>query len=313
MYLATTIDTEEDNWGGYWDRNITFANIDRIPALQLLFDRYDIRPTYLVTWTVARDPSCVRILRRILDEGRCEIGAHLHPWNTPPFEEIAGERNSMLCNLPEPLLSAKLATLTEAIRRNFGVEPVSFRAGRWGFTRRMAATLASTGYRVDSSISPYTDWSGCHGPDHSAETPALSRISVDGNGRYLWEVPATIGFLQSREDWCSRVYRFTTGRYVKRLRLTGALYRMRLVNKVWLSPEKSDGDAMIAISRSFRSKGYRCLNLFFHSTSLLPGLGPFVRSGKDLSRFLAETERFLEHAATEGHRSITLKECPEQP
>ncbi|TAK08329.1 MAG: WalW protein, partial [Candidatus Manganitrophaceae bacterium] len=68
MKLIITIDTEEDNWGSYRSTGMTLENIKRIPVLQQLFDAYQVKPTYLITHTVATDEASVAILKPILDQ-----------------------------------------------------------------------------------------------------------------------------------------------------------------------------------------------------------------------------------------------------
>ena len=52
VILVVTIDVEEDNWGIYRSK-LTVENARKITRLQNLFDRYEIKPTYLVTYQVA--------------------------------------------------------------------------------------------------------------------------------------------------------------------------------------------------------------------------------------------------------------------
>src|SRR5208337_1476965 len=122
MKLVITIDTEEDNWGVFSPTGHTLKNLDRIPVLQELFDAYNVKPTYLITYPVATDTESITLLREIEKSGRCEIGMHCHPWNTPPFEEIPGDNNSMLCNLPCDLQYKKMSSLTDAIAKNFHIK-----------------------------------------------------------------------------------------------------------------------------------------------------------------------------------------------
>jgi len=54
------------------------------------------------------------VLRSLLAAGRCEVGAHLHPWSSPPYreEDLVGRHPSQL---PDDLLERQLRELTEAI------------------------------------------------------------------------------------------------------------------------------------------------------------------------------------------------------
>ena len=147
-WLVVTIDTEEEGlWSGNYTSEATVKNIAAIPRFQSLCDQFSIRPTYLITSPVAESPDAVKTLRSIHDAGRCEIGSHVHPWNSHPItSENTGARDSYLCNLPPGMQYAKLEQLTETIERNFGRRPVSFRAGRYG--------MNATGCLLYTSPSP---------------------------------------------------------------------------------------------------------------------------------------------------------------
>src|SRR5204862_4558050 len=127
-------DTAEDDWGDYRTSGQRVENARRIPRLQRLFEEFDVVPTYLVTYSVATDAAARSILKSIADAGGCEIGAHCHPWNTPPVVGArVPERDSMLCNLPIDVQMAKMRCLHETMLRAFDRTPTSFRCGRWGF------------------------------------------------------------------------------------------------------------------------------------------------------------------------------------
>lgn len=300
MDLVVTIDTEEDNWNRYSATDNPVTNIEKLICLQKLFDAFGVRPTYLLTYPVATNPRSVAILRRILEEGKCEIGTHCHPWNTPPFVKgaVIRKQDTMLCNLPDAVVFDKLATLHEAIQRNFGIAPVSFRAGRWGFGPAVARALCGLGYQVDSSIMPYTDWRPNFGPDYSSFSPALFRFDVEGihfineNGRLL-EVPATVGFLQPNFSLIHRVSQLLEHDVSKVLHLKGLFDRLRLVNKVTLSPELEKTRSLIELSQRMANCKYSCLNLTFHSNSLLAGMNPFVRTPADELIFQEKVKDFL--------------------
>lgn len=313
MYLTVTIDTEEDNWSNYASEPV-LSNIEKIPELQKLFDRYGVTPNYLISYPVANDPRSASILRGIMEDGRCEIGTHLHTWNTPPFEEEKTPRNTMLSNLDEGLQSRKLEALHSKIAENFGIEPVTFRSGRWGFDRTVARTIRRMGYRVDTSVSPYSNWEMYHGPDFSEYSPKPHRIPAgDGGGPDDWimEVPATIGFLQDDYPRCNRRMKAISGSALRRFRLLGILDRMRLLNKVCLSPEPDTSDKMIGLAESMRRNGYKVLNLFFHSTSLKHGLNHFTRTPEEAAELMRRIERFLEYAVQSGVRPMKLSESPD--
>jgi hypothetical protein len=311
--LIITIDTEEDSWGDYRHEGNAVDNIARIPRLQALFDRYGAKPTYLVNWPVITDRRACQIFKEIHAAGGCEIGTHCHPWNTPPFEEDISGVNSMMCNLPAKLVNAKVANLAAATEERLHVRPTSFRAGRWGFGRYVAEALIEQGYAVDSSVCPTVDWRNEFGPDYSCAPDRPYRFNPDRilvpdvQGQLL-EIPASMGFLQKQDTMLRKLIGVLTSPVSRRLHLNGILERIGLLNFRWLSPEVSSAADMITLSRALISKGCTVLNLSFHSTSLLPGLSPYVQSQSDLDHFLHRIEDVLAFAAGNHIKFSTLSD-----
>jgi hypothetical protein len=298
-----TIDTEEDDWGEYRSSGFTVENISQIARLQSLFDRYGAIPTYLVTYPVVTSDAARRIFLEILARDRCEIGAHCHPWNTPPFEEEISVRHSMLCNLPRSTVHKKIAVLQNEITQSLGVVPKSFRSGRWGFGADVAAAIQQLGFRVDTSVTPLIDWTMYSGPDYRQAplcryqfSPADIQSPVQDGP--LLEVPATIGFLQRNYELCRRIIGWRGA--ASRLHVRGILERAGLVNLRWLSPELSSEKDMLALARISLQRNCSYLNMTFHSTTLLPGRSPYVRTPTDLERFLGSIEKVLEFAVDAG-------------
>ena len=306
-----TIDTEEDTWSEYSLHNNPVDNVYRIPLLQELFNRYGAVPTYLVNYPVASDQRAAAILSKYRESGVCEIGAHCHPWNTPPYVEPINKKNSMICNLPHELQYEKLRVLTETIQSNFGAKPFCFRAGRWGFGAETANAICRLGFQLDTSVSPLFDWSAQQGPDFRSAGLGTYRfepesILVSNKQGRLLEVPPTIGFLQKNYRFCRFIREIFSNPLGRRLHTLGALDRMRIVNRRWLSPEQSPGSEMVRLSKTFVAAGFSFLNMSFHSTSLLPGKSPFVQTQADLDDFLGRIETFLKHIVKQGFEFLPL-------
>ncbi|MFO0754199.1 MAG: polysaccharide deacetylase family protein [Thermodesulfovibrionales bacterium] len=317
MKLIITIDTEEDTWGCYSPGGHTVRNIERIPGLQDVFDTFTVKPSYLVTYPVARNEKAVAILKEIMERGGCEIGMHCHPWNTPPFEEVSNEVNSMLCNLDDRLQFKKLKCLHSTIQRNFRTAPVSFRSGRWGYSQSVANNLYRLGYKIDTSVTPYTDWTRFFGPSFQTHSPSPFRVPCDGptageGSGYLTEVPATIGYLQKNFTISNYLFRVLSGKQLRRLRLIGVMDRLNMLNKVWLSPEQSDTGDMIRLALRMKKNGYELINMFFHSPTLKAGLTEFVQNRKEERLFVRRIREFLEFARAEGIESICLSDSLRQ-
>ncbi len=312
LNLIVTVDVEEDNWG-HGHSEYTVENIRTILRLQNLFDRYGIKPTYLVSYQVASHVWAIDILAKIRSEEKCEIGTHLHPWNTPPLMEVINERNSMLKNLPYELQEAKLNVLTDKLADILGERPRSFRAGRWGLGPDTVKALASCNYLVDSSVTPTISWKhDGDGPEYPEARTAPYWISSDGhecrdNHGYILEVPATIGFNRWPFELWQKVYALMQKDWLNSLKLAGIMHRTGLLRKIWLSPEVSSADDMIMLSQVMIQNGVHFLNLSFHSTTLLPGCSPFVQNNEDLNRFYLSITKLLEHLTSSTNlTSLTL-------
>jgi len=162
MKLVVTIDTEADN---QWDhgRPITTENVHYWSAFQTLCDRYGIIPTYLITSEIAEDKRAIDFFSPLVEVNKAEVGAHLHPWTTPPYVNQKGlafndEAHAFPSELPDSLLKAKLVNITRQIEDSIGKRPTSFREGRFGFDQRCAEVLSELGYQVDSSVTPLDYW-----------------------------------------------------------------------------------------------------------------------------------------------------------
>jgi hypothetical protein len=311
-----TIDTEEDLWDNWKRRDNPVENISRIPLLQELFDHYGAIPTYFVNYPVITNKYSSRIIREIYDKGSCEIGTHIHPWNTPPFEETICAKNSFICNLPRELAKRKLLNLHNKIKDHIGMEPKCFRAGRWGFGPTIASCIHELGYLTDTSITPFCDWTEEEGPDFTDASYLPYRfepndvLSKNSNGRLL-EIPPTIGFFQQNFGRCAEARKWILGSRLSRYHLLEILDRLRIINFRLLSPEMSSGSNMIKLAKSFIKKGYAFLNMFFHSTSLLPGCSPFVKNENELEAFIGRIEMFLQFASEKSFEFAPLSDALE--
>ena len=314
MKLFVTVDTEADDWDDF--RPVSdgpCSNIRQLPRVHDLFVKCGVRPSYLVSHRIATDDEAASTLRDFLDSGTCEIGAHCHPWETPPYTESNSLANTMICNLPIELQRKKIRTLTECIEQSFGVRPVSFRAGRWGYDHNVAKVIRECGYRVDTSITPFVSWKADHGPDFTSVElkpywENTAEVFPDKAPVDLIEVPASIGFLQKDFVAAHERHRTIAGSWLKYFRINGILYHLRMLNKVWLSPEVYSAYDMIELVKRLRDENFAYANMVFHSQTLTPGLTPFAKTKEESIRFYKRLESFLEFIAAEGISGSTLKD-----
>jgi len=262
-----------------------------IPAqarAHLVYDRFGIVPTYVVDYPVATDPAAIAFLAGLKSAGKAEIGAHLHPWVTPPHNEEVNRRNSYHCNLPPGLERAKIENLTAAIEAGFGERPTVFKAGRYGYGPNTGKALAELGYRVDCSFVPHTDLSSDGGPDFRGVPDAPHWLD---NG--LLEVPLTVGFLGAMPGLGERAAWLFDNPKAERLRVPGVLARTGLVARSRLTPEGTPAAEQCRLLEAMARRGHSIFSLTYHSPSLEPGHTPYVRDQADLARFLADIEQVL--------------------
>lgn len=310
--LIVVVDTEEEfDWFGKRERENTSVKALRcIERVQQIFEAYRVTPVYVIDYPVASQPDGYRPLQEIYQSSGCVIGAHLHPWVNPPFEEPLSRRNSFPGNLPWAIEMAKLKVLGDCIEKNFDARPTIYKAGRYGVGPRTAAILEEQGYEVDLSICPYMDYSAEDGPDFSTY-PAHPYWF--GSQRRLLELPLTVGFAGLFRRWGSALYQTVARPPWRALRAVGLLARLQLVDKIWLSPEGYQFPEHRKLVRSLYREGLRIFSFAFHSPSVDIGNTPYVRSHADLQQFLDRCRAFLDFFLGEiGGESVTPLELKRQ-
>lgn len=300
--LIVTVDTEEEGlWGGnYPATGNTVRNIDHVGPFQSLCDEFGVQPTYLVTAPVVEEAKAIDGLAGIANDGRCEIGAHVHPWCNPPFDEKFA-KETYLCNFPESLQHQKIEWLTDRISGRVGIRPTSFRAGRYGLDAVGLGLLEQLNYRVDSSVIPFTDYSKQRGPDFTAAPfepyfPAEDSLCREGKARDIVEVPVGVGYwsgdFRQRFDW-----QRATGRFPwNKLRIEGILDRLGFARRIKCSPEQASAAAMNRLVDRYVELGIPSLVMMFHSSSLLPGASPYVPDAAARDEFLNRLRIVFQYA-----------------
>jgi hypothetical protein len=304
--LAVVVDTEEEfDWFKPFAReNVSTRSIPAQLKAHDIYDRFGIVPTYVIGYPIAVDPGAIALLGGLREEGRAEIGAHPHPWVTPPHEEEVSHFNSYHCNLPPELERAKIAALTAAITENFGAPPRVFKAGRYGFGTNTARALKALGYTVDCSYVPYFSYAADGGPSYYGAPDQPFWLDEE---RELLEIPATTGFVGLLPGLGRHMQPLFDSDTAKRLHLTGLLARLNLVGRSRLGPEGISAEEQCRLLSQLVARGRRMFTLTYHSPSLAPGNTRYVKSEEDVARFLARIEKVLRFFADEiGGEFTTL-------
>jgi hypothetical protein len=303
--VVVVVDTEaEFDWARQRPRRARgVTSVKSQMQVQQIFERYQVRPTYVLDYPVSSTPEAYEIIRELHRSGACEIGAHLQPWDNPPFFERKTDENSYPGNLPFELEREKLTRLTRIIRENVGVRPRIYKAGRYGVGRGTEKILAELGYEIDLSVVPGTDLTRQFGPDfsHCSAHPYWF-----GKTPPLLEIPLSIGYTGLLAHTGSLAYALTMNDRLKALHVPGILARLRLVERITLTPEGISFDEQRRLTRALLHEGQRVFSFSYHSPSLAPGNTPYVQSESDLRGFLRKIEQYLEFFSREvGGRAAT--------
>jgi hypothetical protein len=298
-----TIDTEGDDlWKG--PSQITTRNSQFLPRFQDLCERFGFTPTYLVDYEMALCPVFSAFAREVLRRGAGEIGAHLHPWNTPPIRPLTGDDNACgpyASEYPPELVSEKLSVLTRLLADTFQAPMTSHRAGRWGFDGPYARALAGLGYLADCSVTPGVSWKaspgkpgGEGGPDYTAAPREPYFIDFDDVRRpgasNLLELPVTILSLAPRP--------------IERLRnaLPQRAIPRRVLNRLyppcaWLRPDGKHRRQLLRVLAKALQEGRTYLEFMLHSSELMPGGSPTFPSQESVEALYRELETLFAAAA----------------
>ncbi len=291
-YLLVIVDAEEEfDWRTFSPAATSVGAMRCQELAQRIFEKYRLVPTYAVDYPVADQSAGYEPLKEFLADGRCEIGAQLHPWVTPPVVENIGVRHSFPGNLPRALEYEKLKQLTAKIEDTFDVRPTLYRAGRYGTGPNTPEILRALGYQIDCSVVPWSNLSWQGGPDYSA-------ISAQpywfGPGGELLELPVTAALLGALRNKSPRLFSIVSSPILEACRVPGICARLGLIERIKLTPEGTSFSDAIRLTRALLKYGrHQIFVLSYHSPSLEPGHTPYVRTQRDLERFLSWIANYL--------------------
>lgn len=300
--LLFTIDVEEDMPGWEITDPISVSNVAALPRLAELCRTLGVRPTYLVTYPVATQPESAAILRLLAGQGDCELGTHLHPWNTPPYLGVPGregdERSQTYYQfeLGAERFRAKLETLHRAVGALSGTRPRSFRAGRFGIDAATLRELIALGYEVDTSVTPLAEHKVDRGPDFRMAPQVPYRPAREDVGRRgdlpIVEIPVSVGFTRHMPEALRKAYVHMP----RALHLRGLLSRdyLGLVDYAWLYPVRFDLELMQRTTVTLVESGAPVLNVFLHSNELVPGMSGRVKTRADVEQVFERLAGILE-------------------
>ena len=90
------------------------------------------------------------------------------------------------------------------------------------------------------------------------------------------------------------MYRTVTSPIMKRTHAAGVFARLRLMERIRLSPEDYNDAEMRRLTRALLDDGVRIFVFSFHSPSVMPGGTPYVRTEGELAGFLEKCRRYFD-------------------
>lgn len=298
--VLITVDTEADNmWNPALRQSPRFENIASLDKLQRVFDKFKAKPTYLVAYSVAKS-EFVPVLKDIAKSSPCEIGAHLHALETPPFISQRQGDGSFLHQYAVEVQAQKLANIDRLLSDVFARKPVSYRGGRWSVNRDIIAILETKGYLVDSSVTPGISWQHIGGLNFKKSSRRDAFLN-----EWLLEVPATMMIT-------SRFARLAMPLYLNLpdcTHIEGLLRRLSGFDIIWLDPSFNELEKMKQVCDRLIGDDVGFLNIIFHSSVIIAGGTPYTMTQASVELFFRRLNELLEYLMNgKKLESLTLEE-----
>ncbi|MDT0593616.1 polysaccharide deacetylase family protein [Glaciecola petra] len=288
--LMVVVDTEEEfDWNAPPDRSQ--VGVKHMEQLHLTHDicvDFGLSPCYVIDYAIANQKPSIDVLSNYHQLNQCEIGAHLHPWVNPPFEETLSTANMYPGNLDANLELYKLKNLQAKIAENFGFTPHIYKAGRYGFGPNTLKTLEKLGFSIDLSYCPPINHTKDGGPNYSY----IDSLPFVFNDSKVLEIPISGGFTGKLGNLSRSM--FDLAKELENFRVPGILARTQLLDRLILSPEGYTSDEHIKLTKHLFNKGHRLFTWSFHSPTVIPGNTDYVTSKQEQQVYLDSFKRFFD-------------------
>lgn len=289
-----TVDTEGDNlWKWSQGDEIQTENALFIPRFQELCEKYGFVPTYLTNYEMVMDERWVEYGSKKAKEGKCEIGMHIHAWNSPPYYDLENRYggNPYITEYPDDVMEAKIHELMKLLRECFKTEIVSARSGRWATNEKYFDLLKREGIIVDCSVTPQIDLSkipGCS--DNCGNDYTFDPIQPFFLKNGLLEVPMTTRFV----------------RHASRGSIKHRLKTLMVGENMWLRAHTKSLEDLIKLSKRVQKEKVDYLEFMIHSSELMPNGSPYFRNEDEIELLFKVMEQYFIWLKKAGYFGIAL-------
>ena len=309
-----SIDTEGDNlWKWCVGEPITTENAKYLPRFQELCEKYGFKPTYLTNYEMAKDPFFADYFKKKSNNNLCEIGMHLHSWNSPPDYDLE-IRNDVsagapfITEYPPEIISKKVEFLTDLLQNTFETKIITHRSGRWATSQEYFEILDKFNYSIDCSVTPLINWKKAAGQSLNSwgtdytDFPKTPYIIENTD---ILEIPVTI-----REN--HRLKSFKNCGIKKGLkRITEA---KKGYGPLWLRPKNTRENLNDLLYLTDKiSKEYKTDYLMFmlHSSEFMPGGSPNFINEESIEHLYCNLDMLFKHISKK-FSGCTFKEYYEK-
>ncbi len=269
---------------------------------------------YLTTSEVVQDTKARAVLRKCLDDGGCEIGAHFHSWTrswpfpVPDLNWQGARSHAMAHQLGQPVEEAMLSYTCRELASAYGVQPVSYRGGRWSLSRDSITSFKNCGITVDSTVTPGISWRDqrhvlVDGLDYSRSSrfpSSVSRATGGGDDPHgPIEIPVGAAWFPAWGEQASDSIR-------KNLVRIGARLPIRAGHR-WLRPTRASVEDMTAVMKSLKAQAVPVWVFMIHSSEIAP-CQP-LPTEDEVRAFVDRCEQIAQVAVELGAVGATLRDA----
>lgn len=291
-----TVDTEGDNlWNWRSGDRITTDNVNYIPRFQELCEKYGFKPVYLTNYEMAKDNKWVGYAKAKSQQGLCEIGMHIHAWNSPPEYVLTNTYggNSYITEYPTEVIYQKVEFISEFLKQQFELPIKVARSGRWATNDVYFESLHRSGFIGDCSITPELNLSmipGCSqnlGSDYRKEKKSVHFLNSG-----IVEVPMTTRKIHHIADGSLKHKASTL--------IKG--------DSMWLRPHRKSLNELLYLSDYVQKEGEDYLEFMIHSSELMPNGSPYFKSEGEIEYLYMIMQKYFSWVVEAGYEGTTLSD-----
>lgn len=293
-----TVDTEGDNiWGR--PKVISSKNTEKLYRFQELCEKYSLKPIYLTNYEASENLEFRNFVAQ--HQENLEIGLHLHAWNSPPMYDLTKDDyyyQPYLHEYPKAIIIQKIDYLIKHLTDIFQTEIVSHRGGRYSINEQIFKALSDAGIKIDCSVVPGIDWSGSLGSPNGRGGPNFknSQNNIHTLQNSIIEIPVST---------------YRTNKYFNLLKNENIL--KRVIGKVFnyknsiLRSKIDNVKELKKIVQWNLKNDVTHLEYIIHSSELVGGQSPLIRSKEEEEIFYSNLELFFQFLQTLDIESLTFK------